>query len=390
MIKKVLILAGIAAFVACKKYDMETLPHSFVTLSEDAEGSCSDYPMPCLPIHTLEDVRWQVYTDFPPGDDAYNYFLLAIPCGDDVTDFIDLMRTAFLVTNPGGNAHTAVITYPDGHQEVQFTVDGLLVPTPQAGELFFCSGDAGGRYRGWHVITDAVEDDIESRTLVTVATPPDGLGNILSGVPRIGIGSGNGIQAFIDPGLELEQSLWDFSGVLGTLDDIDECFSFCIYKISFAKYSNTYLHELLGETGCFIKTDDLCNSSVIEYSNRENSMGFIADYPQRARMWFSLNNVQYPGGDKGYQRSDGTFLKVFERANKSYTLFTGLLPDRWHQCLRIALSCDNVNINGKAVYRSDNYDIDQPPDIAPHYPFRKAKTTVMERLFLYSLNSNCV
>lgn len=373
---------------ACSKIDdMPTQPrYSFVRIdgTDYTTAPCVSVPDKCLPITQLGDLRFQFdlgFNQFEPSDN----FVIAVPCG--VVDSIDDLVGTEQILLDLEVAHVVVA----GVTVVQFTVAGLFSTTPVAGQLLFIdAGEGDDRYKGWHYITDVEIDGGE--TIITTSTVPDGEGTTLTDFPQASIATiPGGIGAE-----NIDDFVWDFNNPVGELSySAGECLVFCIYKVSLGF---EFAYEIVGGTNCFVVIDSNdCYSSKITYDNNEDSFGFYAGVPNSVRVPFFLKNAQFPGEEKGYQKSDGSFVKLSERINKTWEVETDLIPDEWHERLRVALSCDNIEVSNESVgltdqpvYRSEGYEIDEPIEQFPTYPFRKATTTLFQKQLVASVNSNCV
>lgn len=139
---------------------------------------------------------------------------------------------------------------------------------------------------------------------------------------------------------------------------------------------NTYV---LGCSNCFVRIDSeqSCYTSRISYRNNENSFGFnyedklttySPDFENIIRLPFYLYGVQYPSEKTGYQKSDGSYVKLSERINEQWQLKTDYMVKEWHLRLKIALSHDEVNIqNDNSIasieaYNDEDYNIEWSED----------------------------
>lgn len=254
----------------------------------------------------------------------------------------------------------------------------------------------------FQLITDFVENPTPGYTNFFIAIPCSAC-NELTEEELVQIIIGNGTpakRAAYAEELGEDSHLWNFIGTTGSSNDIDiaegECFHFCIYQLLVTDAYDIESIDCMGLTNCFRKVSELCNTSVIEYQNDEDALGFYASAANRVRLPIKLQNMQLPGEEKGYQKSDGTFLKLSERINKQWDLITDYIPDEWHDRLRIALSCDtititntNANVDSVEIYRSEGYEIGEPNAVFPDFPIRQARTKVLKKQLLASVNSNC-
>lgn len=370
--------------------------------------NCTPQALECLPIYDLNDLQFQLITDFAHVGETSITNIVAVPCTggcDEYTDedILDMafgaQLTAFGSGDDGGNLQIALLSLGD----------------IQVGDLVILSSACtiGGmhNYAGTHEVL-AVDSGLGT---ITLDTPFEGniqndcdSGDItdvfvLASSHAPHLVSAEYIEIDSDSVFPGRNFVWNLSlGVVASdvLNYADgECFQFCIYKAT--QLGPDAGVECLGTTNCFRKTSDLCFTSKLTYGSNEDGFGFYTDgtdpFELSIRLPFFLKNAQYPGEEKGYQRSDGTFIKLAERINKTWDLETDLMPDVWHERLRIALSCDNIELSNEAaaltdepVYRSEGYEIDEPVEQFPTFPFRKASTKLFKRRLVASVNSNCV
>ena len=136
-------------------------------------------------------------------------------------------------------------------------------------------------------------------------------------------------------------------------------------------------------TGLFrSNNDELC----FYYTQDEN-------YYQAIRLPMYFRDVQFPSQSTGYQKSDGTWVKLSERIQEEWTLTTDWLEAKHHKALKFALSHDivivanNMSINGK-ITSQNNYQIQWENKTRP-YPLAKGTCKVNTTLNTCSVNSNC-
>lgn len=105
--------------------------------------------------------------------------------------------------------------------------------------------------------------------------------------------------------------------------------------------------------------DDAQYSVMIYYCN-EPAFGFPFEkqYHIRQVMPLNLYSPQYKQEDKVYTKRNGEQVVLFASITKEYEGETDYIPMEWHEKILMALSCDEVYINGEKVTKSGNYEID--------------------------------
>jgi hypothetical protein len=111
---------------------------------------------------------------------------------------------------------------------------------------------------------------------------------------------------------------------------------------------------------------DDTNFSVVKYLCYQPAFGFpfawdetdeIYEYIQQL-MPINLHSPQYKQEDKVYTKINGEQVVLFASITKEYEGETDYIPMEWHEKILMALSCDEVYINGERVTKSGNYEID--------------------------------
>jgi hypothetical protein len=179
------------------------------------------------------------------------------------------------------------------------------------------------------------------------------------------------------------------------------CFHQCAVPVANHLTLNEYDSDVIACTNCFQKVADECFTSRFTYSNNENSFGFyydvngdgVADFANTVRLPCYLRDMQLPSEEKSYQKSDGTFIKLYERINEDYELNIDWMPKTWHQKLKVLLAHDHINIRDfnellstVNITCAEKYQIQWPEHPWQHAP---AKTRVTRTEPLHLLNSNC-
>lgn len=113
-------------------------------------------------------------------------------------------------------------------------------------------------------------------------------------------------------------------------------------------------------------------------------------FKNRIRLPFYITKAQFPSEQNVFRRADGSTKTLSVIVNKTYEGETAHLPEHIHERLKIALSHDEVNIEGQRYFGGVSMDGDF--DIAWEdfldYPLGKASFKVRVTPFDYS-NDNC-
>lgn len=393
--------------------------YSFVRVNEDNATipSCSDGLDPCLPVIEMSDLQFQLLTDLPPVDNGDFEpqtvpWLIALPCQDGCAfDPEDLFNEIF----GGVNYKIDVLAPSDSTHIGAVNISEDMVGIDVGDRVYLYNGNlfASGFYT---VLSKAPFDGIGT----TLVMEPNGdvVSNISNDSPyaRVFVVD-DSFPAFVSTSaFELPESsdyetAYSFgrassNGVLPY--SVGDCFSLCIYHLEIEVKEDdepTFVSgECIGLSNCFRVPQKTCYTSKLRYSNNENGFDFYVatdvddNFGSTIRLPMHLHSPQFPGEEKGYQKSDGTFLKLSERINKTWQLETDYMPDEFHTRLRVALSCDNIQITNENVnlvdediYRSEPYELADTSSVdSQHkFPFWKATTTVFKKMLSKSLNANC-
>lgn len=113
-------------------------------------------------------------------------------------------------------------------------------------------------------------------------------------------------------------------------------------------------------------------------------------FKNRIRLPFFITRPQFPSESNVFRLADGSSKTLSSIIRKSYEGQTDWLPEVIHERLKIALSHDNVNIEGSrylgGVSIDDSYDISWNDFL--DFPLAKAEFKVQVTPFNYS-NGNC-
>ena len=181
----------------------------------------------------------------------------------------------------------------------------------------------------------------------------------------------------------------------------NQCFRICLCKREPAVgQPGEWVDTVLGcMTDCFQLIDNYCYTTAIAYHSNTNNYCFHyvegSSFVNKIRLPMYLRSPQYPSTEKGYQKSNGDFVKLSERINEEWLLEVGWIPGTWHKALKIALSHDYILADNSAdsglneyVYCNQPYDIIWEKRRWP-YPLAKGATKLFKQINLCSVNSNC-
>lgn len=134
-----------------------------------------------------------------------------------------------------------------------------------------------------------------------------------------------------------------------------------LYRIKLEDIDNqkTYYSNLL-------INDTDADISVLEYRCKEPAFGFPfgndidtgVALTMRNELPIKLYSPQFKQEDKIYTKRNGEQVVLFANITKEYEGETDYIPMEWHEKILMALSCDDVYINGERVTKSGNYEID--------------------------------
>jgi len=140
------------------------------------------------------------------------------------------------------------------------------------------------------------------------------------------------------------------------------------------------------------RISELTETSLLKYSCNEAQFGFdydIADSFNQLRLPIRLYNAQYPQKENVYIDSIGSRHVLYSKIDIEQLLETEYIPQSWHEKLIIALAHDNVWIDGVAMTKSNEYEIEWDEYIDTDCGDRLTKgSTKMQQNKTYR-NSNC-
>lgn len=115
---------------------------------------------------------------------------------------------------------------------------------------------------------------------------------------------------------------------------------------------------------------------------------FTTSRPVRQWLPIWLNKPAYNQKDEIYEKLSGERVVLFATINKELNAQTDYIPESWHERIVLALSCDDVRVNGVKLTKSDNYDIDWDNHTENHCGVWLARATWKMAANVTSRNSN--
>lgn len=180
----------------------------------------------------------------------------------------------------------------------------------------------------------------------------------------------NGIRdiAVVTPDGTLNKSVEYTNDEIGSVDGVYELTTFSYkwlapqerYRIRVTNNNGDVLYSNL------LVNDPDANLSMLDYHCKQSAFGFPFGYDEsmeeqmrlRQAMPIQLYNPQYKQEDKVYTKRNGEQVVLFASITKEYEGETDYIPMDWHEKILMALSCDEVYINGERVTKSNTYEID--------------------------------
>jgi hypothetical protein len=130
--------------------------------------------------------------------------------------------------------------------------------------------------------------------------------------------------------------------------------------ISFSSITSSEVEQVQKYSNILVRVEDEEQYAVVKYSCKEPAFGFPFDstgYVQQL-MPINLHSPQFKQEDKVYTKLNGEQVVLYASITKEYDGETDYIPMEWHEKILMALSCDDVYINGERVTKSGNYEID--------------------------------
>lgn len=182
--------------------------------------------------------------------------------------------------------------------------------------------------------------------------------------------------------------------------EVGECFKICLYRV-YGGFTGDVTIKLACTNYCFQRINDPCYTSILKYRCAENSHEFyytgsssLTGFHNQVRLPMFLHNMQLPGEEKSYRKSNGQFMKLMERVDEEYDVSIDYVPKHWHKKIKVALGHDVLQIKNTNETENqfwsfvcrEKYDI-TPQDI--EHINAPAKTKVVRSEALVMTNSNC-
>lgn len=111
--------------------------------------------------------------------------------------------------------------------------------------------------------------------------------------------------------------------------------------------------------------DPQADISNIKYLCKEDAFGFVFGKTDNGGEVYiqqtipvRLHSPQFKQEDKVYTKRNGEQVVLYANITKEYEGETDYIPMEWHEKILLALSCDEVCINGERVTKSNTYEID--------------------------------
>lgn len=187
-----------------------------------------------------------------------------------------------------------------------------------------------------------------------------------------------------------------------------ECFRICFYRVRYdievetGAITGLTTEQIACSETCLIKINDDCLTSLFEFRNFENSLGYYyivngTDMPSnRIRLSCYPHSMKLPKESAIYQKSTGEIVKRFERVNEEYELRIDYMPKHRHKYMKILLAHDEIGIDNYDEFAGQglvqiicdaDYEIEWIENF--RFAFASGNTTIKTKENLYSLNLNC-
>ena len=162
----------------------------------------------------------------------------------------------------------------------------------------------------------------------------------------------------------------------------NECFRIKIYDDEEdVEYYSNLLRRYENPNGEFALLSYTCDSETFD-------LPFTTERPVRQWLPIWLNKPKYNQKDEIYEKLSGERVVLFATINKELNAQTDYIPESWHERIVLALSCDDVRVNGVKLTKSDNYDIDWDNHTENHCGVWLARATWKMAANVTSRNSN--
>lgn len=162
----------------------------------------------------------------------------------------------------------------------------------------------------------------------------------------------------------------------------NECFRIKIYDDEEGvEYYSNLLRRYENPKGEFALLSYTCDTETFD-------LPFTTSRPVRQWLPIWLNKPAYNQKDEIYEKLSGERVVLYATINKELNAQTDYIPESWHERIVLALSCDDVRVNGVKLTKSDNYDIDWDNHTENHCGVWLARATWKMAANVTSRNSN--
>lgn len=164
-------------------------------------------------------------------------------------------------------------------------------------------------------------------------------------------------------------------------------------SFSFSVSAETYtIEEVKIYSSLLCRVDDDFYSAV-KYKCNADEFGFpFYNFPNKyveCLLPIKIKNPQFTQNDKTYTKSNGEIVTLFAEMVKEYDGETDYITEEMHEKILIALSCDELYVNGERLTKSDKYEIDWENTSVDEYGEKTAKATFKMKSHVVTRNSNC-
>lgn len=169
---------------------------------------------------------------------------------------------------------------------------------------------------------------------------------------------------------------------LSDLLAVGDCFRLRVDVLSGAYYSTPL---------CYVGCEDK-HTSLIEYKCNENQFGFPYSTHEgynSVRLPLRIFNKQYPQKQDVYVTASGRRIMLFSTVNSEWEFETDYIPEVWHKKLIVALSHDEIMIDGVKYTQEGEYRINWDDVIVTECGVELVKGTTKLRGDSLVRNSNC-
>lgn len=165
---------------------------------------------------------------------------------------------------------------------------------------------------------------------------------------------------------------------------INTCFRFRLTTATGYYYSNLCAYVECENNDCSSTLAYSCNVSQFGFDYSENSNRYNC-----VRLPLRLIKKQYPQTQKLYVKATGERVVLSSSIGSEWELETDYMPEHWHEKLVVALSHDDVLINGIRVTQEGEYTVLYEDEIDNGCGVKLVQGTTKLRGDSVMRNSNC-